>query len=115
MGFHEISIKKEARPKTAFVTHRGLFMFNRMPFGLCNAPATFQRRMDNLFQTEIGKIILIYLDDLLLFAKTEIELLENLEKTLKKLIDAGLKCKPRKCQLFRPSIEYLGQIISEKE
>ena len=114
MGYHQISIKMEDRPKTAFITHRGLFMFNRMPFGLCNAPATFQRLMDNLFQTEIGRILLVYLDDLLLFAKTEAELLVSLEKILNKLIGAGLKCKPRKCQLFRDSIDYLGHVISEK-
>ena len=51
---------------------------------------------------------------MLLFAKTEAELLVNLERILNKLIGAGLKCKPRKCQLFRDSIEYLGHIISEK-
>ena len=85
-----------------------------MPFGLCNAPATFQRLMDKLFETEIGRIILVYLDDILLFARTEPDLLINLEKTLQKLILAGLKCKPRKCKLFRSSIEYLGHVISEK-
>ena len=113
MGYHQIPIKESDRPKTAFITHRGLFQFKRMPFGLCNAPATFQRLMDELFSTEIGKILLVYLDDLLIFAKTEEELLIGLEKTLKKLIAAGLKCKPRKCKLFRDSIEYLGHVISE--
>ena len=87
-------------------------MFNRMPFGLCNAPATFQRLMDSLFETEIGKELLVYLDDILIFAETPEELLEALERSLQILIKAGLKCKPRKCQLFRPFIEYLGYVIS---
>ena len=112
MGYHQIPVKESDRPKTAFITHKGLFMFRRMPFGLCNAPATFQRLLDTLFCTELGRRILIYLDDLLMFARTEAELLQALEKTLKTLIACGLKCKPRKCQLFRPSIDYLGHVIS---
>ena len=55
MGYHQISVKEADRPKAAFVTHKGLFMFNRMPFGLCNAPATFYRLTDSLFETKIGK------------------------------------------------------------
>ena len=86
-------------------------MFKRMPFGLSNAPATFQRLMDSLFETEIGRELLDYLDDILIFAETPEEL-AALERTLQILIKAGLKCKPRKCQLFRPFIEYLGYIIS---
>ena len=113
MGYHQIPIREEDLPKTAFVTHRGLFVFKRMPFGLCNAPATFQRLMDSLFKEFIGECLLVYLDDLLMFAKTVPELITALDFTLKTLIKAGLKCKPRKCQLFRKSIEYLGHIISE--
>ena len=89
-------------------------MFKRMPFGLCNARTTFQRLMDALFSGDISEEILTYLDDLLLFAATPEELLKSLEKTLQILIKAGLKCKPRKCQLFRPWIEYLGYIISKE-
>ena len=83
-----------------------------MPFGLCNAPATFQRLMDSLFETELEKELLVYLDDILIFAETPEELLAALERTLEILIKAGLKCKPRKCQPFRHFIEYLGYIIS---
>ena len=96
----------------AFVTHKGLFMFNRMPFGLCHAPAPFHRLMDSLFETKIGKELLVYLDDRLIFSETPEELLAALEQTLQILAKAGLKCNPRKCQLFRPFIEYLGSIIS---
>ena len=65
-------------------------MFNRMPFGLCNAPATFQRLMDSLIETELGKELLVYLDDILIFAETPEELLAALERTLEILIKAGL-------------------------
>ena len=70
-------------------------MCNRMPFGLCNAPARFQRLMDSLFESEIGNEFLVYLDDILIFAETPEDLLAALEKTLQILIKPGLKCKPR--------------------
>ena len=89
MGYHQISVKEADWPKTAFVTHRGLFVFNRMPFGLCNAPATFQRLMDSLFETEIGKELLVYLDDILIFAETPEELLAALDRTLQILKKEG--------------------------
>ena len=92
MGYHQISVKEEDRPKTAFITHKGLFLFNRMPFGLCNAPATFQRLMDSLFESKIGEELLVYLDDILVFAETPQELLDALERTLQILMKAGLKC-----------------------
>ena len=111
MGYHQISVKEADRPKTAFITDRGLFMFNRMPLGVCNATATFQRLIDSLFETEIGRELLVYLDDILIFAETPEEFLAALERTLQILINAGLKCKPRKCQIFPPFIEYLGFII----
>ena len=84
-----------------------------MPFGLCNAPATFQRLMDTIFREQIGKDLAAYIDDLLVYALREIEMLPVLHRTLGQLIDAGLKCKPRKCQVFPESIQYLGHIINE--
>ena len=66
-------------------------MFIRMPFGLCNAPATFQRLMGSLFETKIGKERLVYLDDILIFAETPEALLAALEETLQILAKAGLK------------------------
>ena len=114
MGYHQIPVKESDRPKTAFITHRGLFMFKRMPFGLCNAPATFHRLMDALFEGKIGQEILVFLDDILIFAETPEQLLDALERTLQTLARAGLKCKHRKCQLFRTFVEYLGHIISDK-
>ena len=85
-----------------------------MPFGLCNAPATFQILMEKLFQGHLGNDTLVYLDDLLMFADTEEELLRALDRNLAILSKAGLKCKPRKCQLFRSSLHYLGYIVSDK-
>ena len=79
-------------------------VFNVMPFGLCNAPATFQRLMDAIFREKIGKDLAASLDDLLMYALRHIEMLPIFSRTLGELIDAGLKCKPRKCQVFPESI-----------
>ena len=81
---------EEDLPKTAFITHKGLYVFNVMPFGLCNAPATFQRLMDGIFRDQIGKDLAAYLDDLLMYALRHGEMLPILDRTLGQLIDAGL-------------------------
>ena len=75
-----------------------------MPFGLRNALATFQRLMDRHFHDHIGKDTLVYLDDLLMLAQTEAELLQSIDRNLQILLKASLKCKPRKCKLFREAI-----------
>ena len=80
-----------------------------MPFGICNAPSTFQRLMDGIFPDQIGKD----LDDLLMYVLRPVEMLPILDRTLGQLIDAGLKCKARKCQVFPDSIQYLGHIIKD--
>ena len=112
MGYHEVEVDPRDRAKTAFVTHRGLFVFNVMPFGLTNAPATFQRLMNNLFQSRLGIDILVYLDDILCYAETLEQLYKSLEYALQTVISAGLKCKAKKCKLFSNKIEYLGHIVA---
>ena len=114
MGYHQIPVRESDRAKTTFITHRGLFMFKRMPFGICNAPATFPRLMDAFFEGKIGQEILVFLADILIFAETTEQLLDALGRTLQTFPRAGLKCKPRKCQLFRIFLAYLGHIISDK-
>ena len=96
MGYHEVEVAPEDRHKTAFVTHKGLFIYNVMPFGLCNAPATFQRLMERVLGDLVGTKVLVYLDDVLIFAESPEELLATLRIVLKRISDAGLKCKPTK-------------------
>ena len=103
---------KSSQEKTAFTTHVGLYQFRVMPFGLCNAPATFQRLMETLLAGLIGKICLVYLDDVLVLGKTTQEHLQNLEAVWHRLHQAGLRLKPSKCSLFRDEVEYLGFRVS---
>ena len=78
MGYHQVEVDPKDRAKTAFLTHRGLYVYNVMPFGLCNAPATFQRLMEKILGTHIGRGVLVYLDDVLIYAETPEELIEKL-------------------------------------
>ena len=73
-GYHHISMREEDRPKTAFLTQMGFIVLKRMPFGLCNATAPFQRLIDVLLKHQIGNEILVYLDYLLMFSETQQEL-----------------------------------------
>ena len=84
-----------------------------MPFGLCNAPATFMRLMDKAFGDQNFQTLLIYLDDILVFGKTFQETLERLDMVLSRLAGLNLKVKPEKCQLFRRKLRYLGHTVSE--
>ena len=82
MGYHQVEVDPKDRAKTAFLTHRGLYVYNVMPFGLCNAPATFQRLMERILGPLIGNGVLVYLDDVLIYSESPDQLIEVLDKVL---------------------------------
>ena len=112
-GFWQIKMAPESQQYTAFtVGNLGFYEFTRMPFGLCNAPATFQ----HLMQNTLGKLNLtycmIYLDDVVIFGHTEEEHLEHLCIVFERFWEFNLKLKPSKCLLFHSEIIYLAHHIS---
>ncbi len=88
MGFHQVEVDPRDIVKTAFLTHRGLYVYNVMPFWLCNAPATFQRLMEKVLGPLIGLGVLVYIDDVLIYAETPEQLIEILSAVLKLLVKA---------------------------
>ena len=113
-GYWQVEVNKDDREKTAFCTHEGLFQFNVMPFGLCNAPATFQRLMDMVLKGLLWDSCLVYIDDIIIFGKTFEHHLENLAKVFERIEQAGLKLQPQKCHLLQPQVQFLGHIVSTK-
>ena len=108
-GYYQISVKKEDRPKTAFVTPFGKYQFNVMPFGLTNAPSTFCRYMS----TVLGDLdfVAVYLDDILIFSKTREEHYNHVRTVLRKLQEAQLIVKRPKCHFFKNKVTFLGHIL----
>jgi hypothetical protein len=113
-GYHQVAMHPDDIQKTAFITRRGSFAFKVMPFGLCNAPATFQRLMDVTMAEINYDICLVYLDDILVYSQDISTHLERLEALFNRLRYANLKIKPSKCQLFKRSVDFLGYVISSK-
>lgn len=113
-GYWQVLMDKESQEKAAITTHRGLFQPTVLPFGVRGGVAHFSRLMSSLFSDLQWKVLLIYLDDLLVFSRTFEEHLERLQLVFKVLIKAGLKLKPSKCQLLRRSVKFLGHHISEE-
>ena len=113
-GYYQLSIHEEDRHKTSFVCEYGQFEFNRLPFGLVNAPSAFQRTITAIFNEIHFDFLLIYLDDLIIFSKSKEEHTRHLELVFKILHTAGLKLNLRKCNFFQTEIEYLGFLISGK-
>ena len=112
-GFWQVEMDPEDREKTAFCTRGGLYEFNTMPFGLCNAPGTFERLMELVLAGLQWEICLIYIDDVIVFSKTVEETITRLGQVLERFREAGLKLKPKKCLLLQKQVAYLGHIISE--
>jgi len=110
-GYWQVEVAEEDKPKTAFTTCEGLYEFNVMPFGLCNAPATFQRLMDLVLAGIQWSQCLVYLDDVIIIGKDFEEHLYNLSSVLQKLREAGLRLKPSKCSFCQESVSYLGHIV----
>ena len=111
-GFHQIELAVEDRLKTAFSTESGHFEFTRMPFGLKNAPASFQRIMNNVLAGLIGKICLVYLDDIIVFGKSLEDHLEKLEIVFKRLSSCNLKIQLDKCEFLKREAEFLGHVVT---
>ena len=114
-GYWQIPVAVEDRHKTAFCTpDGGLYECLKMPFGLTNAPPTFQRNMNKIFKEDLYKHVLIFLDDVLTFSKTPEEHLDHLEKVSRVLRTAGLRRKPKKCNLFRTEVHFLCHVINKE-
>lgn len=113
-GYWQMWLDEASRPKTAFVTPDGLFQFKRMGFGLCNAPASFQRMIDTVLATLKWQICLVYMDDILVFSKTFVEHLDRLEQVLDAIEAAGLLLQLKKCSFASDRTVYLGHVISKE-
>ena len=111
-GYHQIRISEEDVPKTAFRTRYGHFEFLVLPFGLCNAPATFQNLMHDIFWEHLDKFIIIYLDDIIIYSKTEEEHLEHLQIVFNLIEKNELYVHPDKCEFMVDTVEFLGHIVS---
>ncbi|GJY17436.1 reverse transcriptase domain-containing protein [Tanacetum coccineum] len=113
-GYHQIQIAKEDEEKTAFITRQGIFCYTKMPFGLRNARATYQRLVDKAFHKQIGRNMEVYVDDLVIKSRTEDEIVRDIEETFKTLREIHMKLNPKKYKvdvvLSLPSVKCLKDV-----
>jgi len=100
--------------KTAFCTHEGLFQFNVMPFGLCNAPANFQRLMDMVLSRLRWSSCIVYTDDIIVVGQTFDEHLCNVRQVFERIDKAGLKLHPNKCQFQYPRFKFWNMLYLQR-
>ena len=110
-GYWQIEMAPEDRDKTTFTCHEGIYRFTRMPFGLKNAPATFQRAIDIILSRVKWQYALVYLDDVIIYSKSFEEHIVHVRTVLTLLSKAGISLKLKKCEFFRPSVSYLGHTV----
>ena len=110
-GYWQVAMSPEAKRKAAFVTNEGFFQFRVMPFGLCNAPATFERLMNRVLCGMRWSRCLVYLDDVISFGRSIPEALARLEEVLACLSDFGLQLKAKKCTFMQTEVIFLGHIV----
>ena len=109
-GYWQVEMDPASCEKTAFVTHAGQYEYTTMPFGLCNAPGTFQRLMECVLRGLNWQIALIYLDDVLVYSQNFEDHLHHLCLVFDRFHEAGLKLKPSKCHFGQ--VKYLGHVIT---
>ena len=113
-GYHQIAMAEDSVEKTAFCTNLGQWEYLVMPFGLCNAPSTFQRLMNTIFEKEVNSFILVYLDDILIYSRSMEEHWRHLKCALDKLRRAKLFGRLHKCEFLKDQVDYLGFEVSQE-
>ena len=111
-GYHQIPLNENSQDKSTFITEGGLYKWTVMPFGLSNAPATFQRLMDAVLAGLKWKTLLVYMDDICCFSKDFESHVYDLSEIFERLRTANLKLKPSKCHLFQKQLKFLGHIVN---
>ena len=113
-AFSQVPLRKKDREKTGFACELGLYQWKRMPFGFCNATATFQRLMAQALTSvtkKYGNLVMCYVDDVVLATPTLEDHIDWLDEVFGCMKRAGLNCKPSKCEIHRNSIKYLGRMV----
>ena len=114
-GYHQVTVEESHKCQTAFtVGPLGFFEYNKMPFGLSNSPATYQRLMEECLGSLNMKICVIYLDDLIIFSDTFEQHLERLDIVLTRLQQCNLKLSPDKCYFLQERVKFLGHVVSHE-
>ena len=114
-GYWQVEMEEDAKACTAFtVGPLGLFECNRLPFGLTNSPATFQRLMEQVLEGLNMDICIVYLDDIVIFSESYEDHLKHLEAVFERISRHGLKLNPSKCKFYQRKVNYLGHVISEE-
>ena len=113
-GYWQVEMDEKSREKTAFITQKGLFEFKVMPYGLTNAPATFQRLMDVVLAGLKWQCCLVYIDDVIIYSSTFEQHIEDLKKVFEALRSANLTLKTSKCHFCRRETKYLGHVITKE-
>nr|GEV58125.1 reverse transcriptase domain-containing protein [Tanacetum cinerariifolium] len=111
-GYHQIQLAEADEEKTAFHTGQGVYCYTKMPFGLKNTGATYQRLLDKAFEGQVGRNIEVYVDDLVIKSHTEAEMVRDVEETFRTLRKVNMKLNPKKCSFGLAEGVFLGYVIT---
>ena len=115
-GYWQIKVHPDSQEKITFTTHKSLYEFLVMPFGLRNAPTTFQRTMQEVLRElnpENGPdFVSVYIDDVLIFSRNLEDHIKHIQQVVQRIADCGLKLKPDKCHFARREVEFLDHVVT---